>query len=84
MEILIAAAIAVLTQLLKKLTVRIGGNATLIVVFVLSVVAAVAYQRLQLSPELLEEIVTIMGVSVGIYQVVLKNLPWLSETKAKS
>lgn len=83
MEILIAAAIAVLTQLLKKLTVRVGGNVTLIVVFVLSVIAAVVYQRLQLSPELAEYVVTIMGVSVGIYQVVLKNIPWLSETKDK-
>lgn len=76
MEILIGAAVSLLSQLFKRASNKIGGSLTLILVFVFCFIGTAFYQTIaQAHGEFVRQLATMFFSAVGFYEVLLKRIP---------
>ena len=92
MELLLSAGVTVVTELVKLAYKKFGaGEATRSVIYILSFMLSLVIGGLyylygnKLSPEVLATIATVWGGSIGMHQVVVKNLlnPALDKLNSK-
>jgi len=83
MDILIGALVAIATQLLKKLTSKIGKEWTLLVVFVLALIGTAVYRyaEFNLNADMLEGATTTFLTAIGTYELILKRLPFIGRSE---
>lgn len=82
MEILIAAIVALLSQGIKKLESRVGGNVTLIVVFILCFAGTALYQYISIAHvDIIQSFTATFLSAIGIYEVALKKIPYIGKDK---
>lgn len=76
MEVLIGALISLVSQGIKRLEGTIGGNATLVLVFILCYIGTAVYQAVAATHgEFLQGLATTYLSAVGFYEVILKRIP---------
>ena len=77
MELVIAAALAVLAQIIKRWLAPIGPWAVHAFVFVLALGGVAVWQAAQASPEFMDVLVQaaqMLATAVGVYELILKRL----------
>ncbi|MDP2654908.1 MAG: hypothetical protein Q8Q08_12880 [Candidatus Omnitrophota bacterium] len=80
MEILIGAAVAVATQISKKLVAKFGSEVTLLIVFAACAVLTIVLQAIENTtggPGLIEAVARSFAASIATYEVVIKRVPGL-------
>lgn len=86
MEILLGVVSSLLLELYKKIQNKLGKEVTRRVIhlslFILSVVWVVLTQENIITMEAVAEFVKLLGVSVGTYELLIKNLYKLGSSKS--
>lgn len=72
MEYFLGAVVALLVQISKK-KLGTSKNGTLILVLIISLVSAIVYYLLGLSPKLLETIVKILSVAGAVHNYIIRQ-----------